>query len=151
MRHADVELHRRTMHRSGSGRSAATTTATFVVSSPSAAFSGDAKPDLLSLDSPSQRNAHRGGARGQGKPRKYLCVMCDASFLQKAHLVRNLLSLSTNKKSMDRAESLNTFYTSLSCRRRTLGRCTTTRRITRAVSATISAPTRDTILHCDLK
>ena len=88
MRHADVELHRRTMHRSGSGRSAATTTATFVVSSPSsAAFSADAKPDLLSLDSPSQRNALRGGARGQGKPRKYLCVMCDASFLQKAHLV----------------------------------------------------------------
>ena len=93
MRHADVELHRRTMHRTSSSGQ----TATFVVSaggvqrlaSAVASGAGNSKPDLLSLDSPpsSSHKSGGGGNRGQGKQRKYLCVMCDASFLQKAHLV----------------------------------------------------------------
>ena len=89
MRHADVELHRRTMHRTSSSGQ----TATFVVSaggvqrlaSAVASGAGNSKPDLLSLDSPP--SSQKSGNRGQGKQRKYLCVMCDASFLQKAHLV----------------------------------------------------------------
>ena len=89
MRHADVELHRRTMHRSSSSGQ----TATFVVSAGSvqrlaSAVAGDSKPDLLSLDSPSSQKS----SRSQGKQRKFLCVMCDASFLQKAHLVSTVKS-----------------------------------------------------------
>ena len=88
MRHADVELHRRTVHPASSTGQ----TATFVVSAghgggvqrlaTAAARAGNSKRDPHSLESSQKSN------RGQhGKQRKFLCVMCDASFLQKAHLV----------------------------------------------------------------
>ena len=81
MRHADVELHRRTVHRA----STAGHTATFIVSA-----GGGGVHRLPHLETAAAVAAAAGNSKPRnsvGKPRKFLCVMCDASFLQKAHLV----------------------------------------------------------------
>ena len=90
MRHADVELHRRAVHRAAS-TAGVHTAATFVVS---AGGRGVHRLPHLETTAVVAASAPAGNSKPRnsvvGKPRKFLCVMCDASFLQKAHLVSNI-------------------------------------------------------------
>jgi len=93
---ADVELHRRSMHRnthlSRTGGGAAAAGGPYVITNPALAQNVDTKPDLLSLDPvPSQK-------KSSNKRKSFLCLMCDAGFGQKAHLETHVSAVHNNER-----------------------------------------------------